>query len=104
MKIHFLTIATQYMLSHYFQLIRVGQNDLYMQCNYAMVTGRTRGCVVFQLIQKVKKCNGYGNTVISTEGALRLPTTYDNQSQPNPTQPNPSHPHIAVKTTSPRKM
>ena len=34
--------------------------------------------------------------IIGTEGALRLPTTYDNQ--PHPIQ---SNPHIAVKTTSP---
>ena len=34
------------------------------------------------------------------EGALRLPTTYENY----PTQPNPIHPHKAVKTTSPLKI
>ena len=39
-------------------------------------------------------------SLISTEGALRLPTTYDN----HPIQPIPSHPQIAVKTTSPLKM
>ena len=40
--------------------------------------------------------------LISTEGALRLPTTNDN----HPSNPSPSHPtpHIAVKTTSPLKI
>ena len=39
-------------------------------------------------------------TITSTEGALRLPTTYDN----HPIHPTQSHPHIAVKTTSALKM
>ena len=34
-------------------------------------------------------------SIISTKGALRLPTTYDN---------HPIYPHIAVKTTSPLKI
>ena len=41
--------------------------------------------------------------VISTEGALRLPTTYDNHPT-YATQSHPIHPHIAVKTTSPLKI
>ena len=42
----------------------------------------------------------YKITFISTEGALRLPATYDNQ----PAQTHPIHPHIAVKRTSPSKI
>ena len=40
------------------------------------------------------------NHLISTDGALRLPTTYDN----HPIQPIRTHPHIAAKATSPLKI
>ena len=44
--------------------------------------------------------------LISTDGALRLPTTYDNHPSipSHSTQSHPTHPHIAVKTTSPLKI
>ena len=43
------------------------------------------------------------SSLIGTEGALRLPTTYD--KNPIPSNPiHPSNPHIALRTTSPLKI
>ena len=41
-------------------------------------------------VANISLCSISINSVISTEGALRLPTTYDNQSHPNPIHPSQS--------------
>ena len=58
---------------------------------------RSENCLLDKLWIRKRQ---YGR-VICTEGALRLPSTYDN----HPSHPiHPSNPHIAVKTTSPLKI
>ena len=54
------------------------------------------------LVENDIKVHTIFGLIISTRGALRLPTAYDNQSHPIPSRP--VHPHIALKTTSPLKI
>ena len=53
----------------------------------------------FVFIATIQRNYNNNTTLISTEGALRLPMTYDQSHLTHPTHP--IHLHIAVKTTSP---